>query len=90
MPSGPTDADGLVHTTVVYDPADPEDAQAAGVLRWGALDLLRHRMPPLTIGLVLTVAGPAALAAGSGDGGRRAFPRAGRGSNGARVTRRTA
>ncbi|WNM35606.1 hypothetical protein RKE30_37250 [Streptomyces sp. Li-HN-5-11] len=87
VPSGPVEADGSVRTTVVYDPADPQDAQAAGVLHWGALDLLRHRMLPLTIGLVLAVVGPAALAV---DGGRPALPRAGHGSNGARVTRRTA
>ncbi len=61
VPSGRPDDDGYVHTTVVYDPADPEDAQAAGVLKWGALDLIEHRWLALTIGLVLAVAGPAAL-----------------------------
>jgi hypothetical protein len=61
VPSGPADDDGGVRTTVVYDPANPDDAQAAGVLHWGALDLVEHRWLPFTIGLVLGVAGPAAL-----------------------------
>ncbi|MEV5878322.1 DUF3592 domain-containing protein [Streptomyces sp. NPDC052101] len=62
VPSGPRDDEGRVRTTVVYDPADPNDAQAAGVLRWSAVDLIEHRWLPFTIGLVLAVAGSAALA----------------------------
>jgi hypothetical protein len=52
-----------VHTTVVYDPADPDDAQAAGVLHWGALDLIEHRWLAFTIGLLVALVGPTALAA---------------------------
>jgi hypothetical protein len=62
VPSGPRDDEGHVRTTVVYDPADPDDAQAAGVLRWNAWNLIEHRWLAFTIGLVLAVAGSAALA----------------------------
>ncbi|AOR36607.1 hypothetical protein BFF78_41075 [Streptomyces fodineus] len=62
VPSGPRDGEGHVRTTVVYDPSDPEDAQAAGVLRWNAWDLIEHRWLAFTIGLVLAGAGSAALA----------------------------
>ncbi|MGW1164292.1 hypothetical protein [Streptomyces sp. NPDC002550] len=61
VPSGPRDDEGHVHTTVVYDPADPEDAQAVGVLRWNAWNLIEHRWLAFTIGLVLAAAGAAAL-----------------------------
>lgn len=63
VPSGPTGDDGHMRTTVVYDPSDPENAQAAGVLRWGPWDLIEHRWIVFTIGLVLAVAGSSALAA---------------------------
>ncbi|MEU6775083.1 DUF3592 domain-containing protein [Streptomyces sp. NPDC046759] len=62
VPSGPRDDEGHIHTTVVYDPADPEDAQAAGVLHWNAWNLIQHRWFAFTIGAVLAVAGSAALA----------------------------
>ncbi|MEU2926011.1 DUF3592 domain-containing protein [Streptomyces sp. NPDC007251] len=62
VPNGPRDAEGHIRTTVVYDPAHPDDAQAAGVLRWNAWDLIEQRWLALTIGAVLTVAGSAALA----------------------------
>jgi hypothetical protein len=63
VPNGPRDAEGHIRTTVVYDPAHPDDAQAAGVLRWNAWNLVEQRWLALTIGAVLTVAGSAALAA---------------------------
>ncbi|MEU7303917.1 DUF3592 domain-containing protein [Streptomyces sp. NPDC007206] len=62
VPNGPRDAEGHIRTTVVYDPAHPDDAQAAGVLRWNAWDLIEQRWLALTIGALLTVAGSAALA----------------------------
>ncbi|MEU9440773.1 DUF3592 domain-containing protein [Streptomyces sp. NPDC048304] len=62
VPNGPRDAEGHIRTTVVYDPAHPDDAQAAGVLRWNAWNLIEQRWLALTIGAVLTVAGSAALA----------------------------
>ncbi|MGW7820404.1 hypothetical protein ACWGLF_20245 [Streptomyces puniciscabiei] len=70
VPSGERDAEGHVHTTVVYDPADPDDAQAAGVLHWNAWDLIEHRWLPFTIGLVLALAGSVALVDGGGDARR--------------------
>ncbi|TQK79187.1 hypothetical protein FB563_8410 [Streptomyces puniciscabiei] len=67
VPSGERDAEGHVHTTVVYDPADPDDAQAAGVLHWNAWDLIEHRWLPFTIGAGLAVAGSVALVHRGGD-----------------------
>ncbi|MCW7940622.1 hypothetical protein AAW14_00780 [Streptomyces hygroscopicus] len=61
VPSGAADDDGYVHTTVVYDPAHPEEALPAGVLHWGAWDLIERRWFAFTVGLVLAVAGAAAL-----------------------------
>jgi hypothetical protein len=62
VPGGSADSGGTVHTTVVYDPADPdENAQAVGALRWNAWDLVAHRWLPFTLGLVLTAAGAGAL-----------------------------
>lgn len=61
VPNGPRDAEGRIRTTVVYDPAHPDDAQAAGILRWNAWDLIEQRWLALTIGAALAVAGSAAL-----------------------------
>lgn len=62
VPSGrPSGDEGLVPTTVVYDPADPQDAQAAGALHWGVVDLIAHRWLSLALGVVLTGVGAAAL-----------------------------
>ncbi|MGW4569193.1 hypothetical protein ACWEN3_45025 [Streptomyces sp. NPDC004561] len=62
VPSGPRNSEGQVRTPVVYDPADPDDAQAAGALRWNAWTLIEHRWLPFAIGLMLSGAGAAALA----------------------------
>ncbi|WP_143076660.1 DUF3592 domain-containing protein [Streptomyces sp. MUSC 14] len=62
VPSGrPSGAEDLVPTTVVYDPADPEDAQAAGALHWGVVDLIAHHWLSFALGVVLTGVGAAAL-----------------------------
>ncbi|WP_330306117.1 MULTISPECIES: DUF3592 domain-containing protein [unclassified Streptomyces] len=72
VPDGHRDAEGRVATTVVYDPAHPDLAQAEGALDQGVLDLATHHWIALTIGLV-------ALGAGI-SGGVAAWPprRAGR------------
>lgn len=71
VPHGHRDAEGQVRTTVVYDPADPYRAQAAGALDQGVLDLATHQWIALTIGLVLL--------GGGISGGVAAWPqRAGR------------
>ncbi|MDF3300512.1 DUF3592 domain-containing protein [Streptomyces tropicalis] len=70
VPAGPADADGRVRTTVVYDPAAPEEAQAAGALDWGPLDLAGHRWFAFAVGLVLAGAGAVALLSENGSGGR--------------------
>lgn len=61
VPAGPRGDDGRVRTTVVYDPTDPANAQAAGVLHWGVVDLIAHRWIPLALGVVLAGVGGAAL-----------------------------
>ncbi|MFE9455047.1 hypothetical protein [Streptomyces sp. NPDC006739] len=61
VPSGRAGDDGLVRTTVVYDPADPQDAQAAGALHWGVADFVAHRWFPFALGVVLAGVGAAAL-----------------------------
>jgi hypothetical protein len=57
VPHGPRDAEGRVATTVVYNPAHPERAQAAGALNQGVLDLATHHWVALTLALVLLGAG---------------------------------
>ncbi|OIJ94783.1 hypothetical protein BIV23_35880 [Streptomyces monashensis] len=62
VPSGrPSEDDGLVRTTVVYDPADPANAQAAGALHRGVVDFVADRWFPIALGVVLTGVGAAAL-----------------------------
>ncbi|WP_369248046.1 DUF3592 domain-containing protein [Streptomyces sp. R41] len=57
VPHGPRDPEGRVATTVVYDPAHPDQAQAQGALDQGFLDLATHHWAALTLALVLLGAG---------------------------------
>jgi hypothetical protein len=62
VPSGGRfEYDGLTSTAVVYDPADPENAQAAGALRWGVVDFIAHDWFRLAAGVVLAGVGTAGL-----------------------------
>lgn len=53
VPRGHRDAEGHVATTVVYDRADPYDAQPAGALAQDPLDLASHHWLALTLALAL-------------------------------------
>ncbi|MFF4347462.1 DUF3592 domain-containing protein [Streptomyces sp. NPDC001530] len=57
VPHGSPDREGRVATTVVYDPAHPDRAQAVGALEQSVLDLARHHWLALTVALALLGAG---------------------------------
>ncbi|KOV56870.1 DUF3592 domain-containing protein [Streptomyces sp. MMG1121] len=63
VPHGHRDAEGRVTTTVVYDPAQPDQMEAEGALDQGVLDLATHHWMELTIGLVLLGGGLSATVA---------------------------
>ncbi|MCA1221067.1 hypothetical protein [Streptomyces sp. 8L] len=63
-PHGKRDAELNVATTVVYDPADPDDAQPAGAVEQSVLDLARHNLSTLVITVLMAAIG-ACVALGS-------------------------
>ncbi|WP_329457988.1 hypothetical protein [Streptomyces sp. NBC_01497] len=57
VPRGKLNDEAAIATTVVYDPADPEDAQALGAVGQNVLDLARHNLSTLVITVLMAVLG---------------------------------